>query len=113
MGRGLAQGRVLGAEDAPEGSGRMNRSLQSRSEVRTGHTWWRAGMNKARDKNSQVSMQRTRGSWLWLKVGNQVRQGSAGHNEEFESDSQCSRRLLRLFSRPDLSFKKSSLLVRG
>lgn len=69
-------------------------------------------MSKAGDKNSPVRVQRTRGSWLWLKVGNQVRQGLAGHNEEFESDSQCSRRLLRVFSRPDLSFKKSSLLVR-
>lgn len=113
VGRGLAQGRVLGAEDAPEGSWRMSRSLQSRAEVGTGHTWRRAGVRKTRDKNSQVSVQRTRSRRLWLKVGNQVRQGPAGHNEEFEFDSQCSRRLLRVFSRPVLSFKNNSLLVCG
>lgn len=32
-------------------------------------TWQREGRNKARDENSQVSVQRTRGSWMWLKVG--------------------------------------------
>lgn len=30
-------------------------------------------------------MQRTRGSWLWLKVGDQVRQ----YSQEFELDFQC------------------------
>lgn len=49
--------------------------------------------------------------------GDQVRQGSAGRSAEFELDSQCSRRLWRVFSRlvsrPDSSFKSSSLAVYG
>ena len=62
----------------------MSRSSQSRADGGTGSTRQRAGTDKARDENRQ----RTRGSWMWRKVGDQVRQDPAGHSEESELDSQ-------------------------
>lgn len=95
MGTGEAQRRVLGGQ-------LLTYEQEFTKQSREGH---RVHLAEGRHGQGQVSVQRTRRSWTWLKVRDQIRQGLAGH----------SRRLLEGFQQAGLmtciSFRKSSLCV--
>lgn len=77
----------------------------------------RTYLAKDRHMQGHMSVQRARSSWMWPKVGDQVRQGLAGYSQELELNSQHSRRLLEGFQQVSLmscvSFRKSYVWTVG
>lgn len=63
-GKGPGSGKGSGGRGCPRGRLKYEQEFTKQSEGGAGCTWQRAGSSKAGNENSQVSVQRKRGSWL-------------------------------------------------